>query len=131
MILLDTHALIWWMEGSGRLSEGAAAAIEEHAPALVSPISFWELAVLVERERISIDRDLSRWCRDLLASAAAEVAPLPPSAAISAARLLGFHGDPADRFIYATARELGIPLVSKDAKIRDYARQRGDVNVIW
>jgi len=40
MILLDTHALIWWVEGSGRLSPGAVAAIEEQPPALVSPISF-------------------------------------------------------------------------------------------
>jgi PIN domain nuclease of toxin-antitoxin system len=46
MILLDTHALIWWVEGSERLSRPAAQAIAEHAPALVSPISFWEVAVL-------------------------------------------------------------------------------------
>jgi PIN domain nuclease of toxin-antitoxin system len=61
----------------------------------------------------------------------AEVATLTPSAAISAARLPEFHGDPADRLIYATARELGVALVSKDTKIREYARRRGDVEVIW
>jgi PIN domain nuclease of toxin-antitoxin system len=131
MILLDTHALIWWIEESGHLSKRAAAAIEEHGPALVSPISFWELTVLVDRGRVSVDRDLPRWCRDLLASATAEVATLTPFAAISAARLPEFHGDPADRLIYATARELDVPLVSKDAKIREYARRRGDVEVIW
>ena len=131
MILLDTHALIWWVEDKGHLSGSAAAAIENQAPALVSPISFWELAVLVERRRVSIDRDLRLWCRDLLASAMAEVAGLTPSAAISAARLHGFHGDPADRIIYSTARELGVPLVSKDARIRDYATRLRDVEVIW
>jgi PIN domain nuclease of toxin-antitoxin system len=52
-------------------------------------------------------------------------------AAVSAARLPGFHGDPADRLIYATARELGVSLVSKDSKIQDYARERGDVEVLW
>lgn len=131
MILLDTHALIWWIEESGRLSERAADAIRVRGPALVSPISFWELAVLVERGRVSIDRELPRWCRDLLASSMAEVAALTPSAAISAARLPEFHGDPADRFIYATARELDIALVSKDTRIAEYARRRGDVEVIW
>lgn len=131
MILLDTHALIWWIEEGGRLSKRAAAAIEEGRPALVSPISFWELAVLVDRGRVAVDRDLARWSRDLLASAMAEVATLTPSTAISAARLPEFHGDPADRLTYATARELGIALVSKDSKLRAYARRRGDVQVIW
>jgi PIN domain nuclease of toxin-antitoxin system len=131
MILLDTHALIWWVEGSGHLSPSAEAAIEGQGPVLVSPISFWELAVLVDRGRVSIDRDLRLWCRDLLASAMAEVAGLTPSAAISAARLRGFHGDPADRIIYATARELEVALVSKDTKITEYAKRRGDVDVVW
>lgn len=131
MILLDTHVLIWWIEGSSRLSPAAAGAIREHAPVLISPISFWELAVLVERGRVSIDRDITRWCRDLLASGTAQVAALTSSAAIAAARLPAFHGDPADRFIYATARELGAGLVSKDAKIGQYAQQHGDVEVIW
>jgi PIN domain nuclease of toxin-antitoxin system len=131
MILLDTHALIWWIEGGGRLSQRAATSIEEGAPAMVSPISFWELAILVERGRVSVDRDLAIWCRDLLASGAAQVAPLTASAVIAAARLPEFHGDPADRLIYATARELGVPLVSKDARIRGYAARRGDAQVIW
>ncbi len=131
MILLDTHALIWWVEGSGRLSPGAVAAIEEQPPALVSPISFWELTVLTDRGRIAVDREVSQWCRDLLTAGTVQIATLTPFAAISAARLLEFHGDPADRFIYATVRELAVPLISKDAKIREYAAQRGDVEVIW
>ncbi|MGH2443672.1 MAG: type II toxin-antitoxin system VapC family toxin [Chloroflexota bacterium] len=131
MILLDTHVLIWWIGGDGRLSVRATAAIERDAPVLVSPVSFWELAVLVERGRVSIDRDITRWCRDLLASGAVHVAALTPSAAVSAARLHEFHGDPADRFIYATAGELSVALVSKDARITDYAHRYGDVEVIW
>ncbi len=131
MILLDTHTLIWLVEGSGRLSQGAAAAIEEQPPALVSPISFWELTVLTDRGRIAVDREVDQWCRALLTSGTAQVATLTPFAAISAARLLEFHGDPADRFIYATARELAVPLISKDTQIREYAAERGDVEVIW
>lgn len=131
MILLDTHALIWWVEGNGMLSRHAAVAIVEHAPALISPISLWELAVLVERGRVAVDRDLTLWCRDLFATGSVEMAALTASVAILAARLPGFHGDPADRFIYATAGELGVRLVSKDTRIREYARQRGDVEVVW
>ncbi len=131
MIMLDTHALIWWIEGGGRLSERAAGVIGEQAARLISPISFWEFTVLVERGRVAVDRDVGLWCRDLLSTGAVRVASLTPSAAISAARLPDFHGDPADRFIYATARELEVPLISKDAKIRSYAAQRGDLEVIW
>lgn len=131
MIVLDTHALIWWVGDRDRLSERAVAAIEGYGPVLVSPISFWETATLVERGRVSVDRDLSLWCRDLITSGAVRVAALTPSAAISAARLQQFHGDPADRLIYATARELGTSLVSKDRKIREYAQQHSDVRVVW
>jgi PIN domain nuclease of toxin-antitoxin system len=130
MILLDTHVLIWWMARTGRLSDEAAAAVARSV-ALVSPISFWELAVLMDRGRVALDREISRWCRDLLASGTVRTASLTPSAAIAAAQLPRFHGDPADRLIYATARDLGIPLVSKDEKIREYASRYRDVEVIW
>jgi PIN domain nuclease of toxin-antitoxin system len=128
--LLDTHVLIWWIDGGARLSERARRAIAETAP-LVSPISFWELAVLVDRGRVVIDRDVSVWSRDLLASELVGVAQLTPSAAVTAALLPNFHGDPADRLIYATAREHAIPLVSKDGRIREYGGDLGDVEVIW
>ena len=131
MILLDTHVLIWWIEDGGRLSKRAAAAIEGNGPRLVSPISFWELTVLVQRGRVTMDRDVNQWCRDLFVAGAAQVASLTPSAAIAAARLPDFHGDSADRFIYATAHELDAALISKDTKIRDYATERGDLEVIW
>ena len=106
-------------------SRRAAAAIEEQPPALVGPISFWELTVLTDRGRIAVDREVSQWCRDLLTSGVVQVATLTPLAAISAARLREFHGDPADRFIYATTRELAVPLCSKDAQIRAVRRPAG------
>jgi PIN domain nuclease of toxin-antitoxin system len=131
VILLDTHALIWWVEDGGKLSQRAAAAIVGHGPALVSPISFWEIAVLVERQRLAVDRDLTRWTRDLLDGGNVQLAELTAFAAVAAARLPDFHGDPADRFIYASARELDVMLVSKDERISAYAQRHGDVEVVW
>lgn len=87
--------------------------------------------MLVDRGRISLDREPSQWTRDLLASGVVQIAALTPSSAIAAAQLPDYHGDPADRFIYATARELAIPMVSKDETIRAYASDHGDVEVIW
>jgi PIN domain nuclease of toxin-antitoxin system len=131
VILLDTHVLIWWVQDAGRLSHSAAAAIEEHGEPLVSPISLWELAVLAQRGRVEIDGGVQRWTRQLLGSGIIGIAGLSATAAVTAAELPNFQGDPADRFIYATALDLRVPLISKDAKIRAYVKERPDVQVIW
>ncbi len=130
-MLLDTHVLLWWIAGDTRLSKRLRTAIAENGPALVSPITFWEIGTLSERGRIAIDRDLNQWVRDVCALDDIEIAPLTPGAAMSAARLTEFHADPADRLIYATARELRVPLASKDRMLRSYARRHGEVRVIW
>jgi len=87
--------------------------------------------VLVQRGRIKVDKEFAVWTRDVLADPSVGVAQLTPSAAVTAAGLPGFHGDPADRFIYATAKELAVPLASKDGRISDYAGLRDDVHVMW
>jgi PIN domain nuclease of toxin-antitoxin system len=52
------------------------------------------------------------------------MAPLTPEIAIAAAWLPDpLHGDPADRLLIATARDLAVPMITRDAKILDYARQ--------
>ena len=60
MILLDTHAWIWWRADPGRLSAPAAALIATTDRIGLSAISVWELAMLVRRGRISLDRDVAR-----------------------------------------------------------------------
>jgi PIN domain nuclease of toxin-antitoxin system len=101
------------------------------APVLLSPISFWEVATLVNKGRVELDRDMQQWVYDVCSEESIKLAPLTPSAAASAACLGGFHGDPADRLLYATARELRVPFVTKDRQIRDYARKSRDIEVIW
>ncbi len=61
------------------------------------------------------------------------VAELTVTAAVAAARLRdqGFPGDPADRLLYATARERGVPLVTKDERLRRHAREQRDLRVVW
>jgi PIN domain nuclease of toxin-antitoxin system len=133
MILLDTHALLWWQAGGERLSPAASRAIARADSVLISPISCWEVAALLARGRIALDRDVHVWVRDLLGSDGVELAPLSPQVAVAAALLgaAGFHGDPADRFLYATALEQSVPLVTKDETIRSYAEKAGDLRTIW
>ncbi|MGH7866882.1 MAG: type II toxin-antitoxin system VapC family toxin [Candidatus Dormibacteraceae bacterium] len=131
MILLDTHALLWWIEDQGHLPKKLTKRVARELPILVSPVSFWELAMLVERGRVSIDRNLLRWTRELLHTGQVEVAELTPQAAIIAAQLKDFRGDPADRLIYATAGELKIALISKDRQMHEHSRRYPGVQVLW
>lgn len=132
MILLDTHVLIWWASGElQKLSPPALAAIEAEieraaqpgqAPELlVSAISCWEVAMLVQRGRLALSLEVERWLAMVASIPAVRLLPLEAAVAVAATRLPGpFHADPADRFLVAQARELAVPLLSADRKIRDY-----------
>ena len=132
MILLDTHVLLWWASGDlQRLSPQARAAIEAEieraalpgqAPGLlVSAISCWEVAMLVQRGRLALSLEVERWLAVVASIPAVRLLPLEPAVAVAATRLPEpFHADPADRFLVAQARELAVPLLSADRKIRDY-----------
>lgn len=132
MILLDTHAVLWWQAGGDRLSVRAAREIARADTVLVSPVSCWEIATLLRKGRILLDRDLSTWVRDLLDADQVQVATLSPEAGSTAGGLgEAFPGDPVDRLLWATASSLLVPLVTKDRAIRQFAAEAGDVRVVW
>ncbi len=120
MILLDTHVWIWWAaETPRRLSARARRAIAESPSIAVSAISPWEVAMLVTKGRLELDRDVLVWIRQALALPRVTLVPLTPEIAVRSTRLgAGFPGDPADRILVATARELGASLVTKDRILR-------------
>lgn len=122
MIVLDTHAWLWWVAEPGRLSAAAREAIDDADAIGISTLSAWEVAMLVERGRISLDRDVAAWVGQALARGRVEA--IPPTAKIAvAAGLLDrerFPGDPVDRMIYATARASRAALVTRDAAIRAF-----------
>ncbi len=132
-LLLDTHVLLWWQAGGQLLSARAARELSRADTVLISPITCWEVATLVARGRVRLDRDVFDWVRDVFSQERIELAPLSAQAAVGAARLTeaGFHGDPVDRFLYATARQRVVPFVTKDARIRSFARAQRDVRAIW
>jgi PIN domain nuclease of toxin-antitoxin system len=75
---------------------------------------------------------VAAWARQLFDEDRVGRADLTPQAAVAAATLPpDFPGDPADRFLYATARELAVPFLTKDARLQQYARTAGDVRTIW
>lgn len=131
MILLDTHAWIWWISDPDRLPLQTRQAIDLAAgrhELFVSTISAWEVAMLVRKGRLSLTLDVRDWV------ARCEALPfltfVPPSAAIAveATRLPEFaHSDPAGRIIIATALSLGARLVTKDEKIAAWPH----VETLW
>ncbi len=139
MILLDTHAVLWWADGDRqRLSDAALEAIDREIESasqpdgspglLVSAISCWEVAMLVQRGRLALSLDVERWLTLLISHPAVRLVALEPAVAVAATRLPEpFHADPADRFLVAQARALAIPLISADSKIRSY----GHVRSLW
>jgi PIN domain nuclease of toxin-antitoxin system len=123
VIVLDTHAWLWWLADPSRLSPLARDTIAG-APAIgVSTLSPWEVATLVRRGRISLDRDVRDWVRRALAEDRVESIAPDADVALAAAQLDGaaFPGDPADRFIFATAKALDAVLVTRDERLRAFA----------
>lgn len=125
VIVLDTHVWLWWLSAPERLSDAAAEAIDRASNIGVSTLSAWEVAMLVARGRIVLDRGVSEWVGQGLADARVEA--LAPSAQVAvAAGLLdakSFPVDPVDRLIYATARSVGATLVTRDRAIRTFDSQ--------
>ena len=128
MILLDTHAWVWWAADRAKLSAAARAAIAAEDERGISGISLWEVATLAANGKLILDRDLKDWIEGALASAQVRVVPIRADIAVRSTRLgHAFHGDPADRLIVATAISEAARLVTKDAKIRSYA----GVESVW
>lgn len=122
-VLLDTHAALWLARGE--LAAGAAALLEDvvalDAPVLISPISAWELGMLVARKRVALPSSPVAWLNGLIA-AGASWAPLTPQVLADASFLPGeIHRDPADRILAATARAFGYRLMTRDRALLAYA----------
>ncbi len=119
MILLDTHTLVWLDEGNIRLGKKALSLIDQALQSkelFVSSITFWEVAMLVEKGRLNMQMSVALWRKSLLENGLQEIA-LSGNIAIQSAILKEFHGDPADRMIVATAIESTMTLCTADTKI--------------
>lgn len=124
MLLLDTHAALWMVEGRP-MSDAAKKAIGRAAATdsvLFSAVSGWEIGLLVEKQKFALSIPVRQWIERLAALPGITVLPLDMEIAVAATELpQPFVHDPADRFLVATARTLAIPIVTRDMSILDYA----------
>jgi len=131
MIVLDTHAWVWFISNPELLSERAKrhvdAAVEEKA-VMISSISVWEVALLIAKKRLILTLELNDWVAKSEMLPFFKFIPVDNSVAIKSVNLpQPLHSDPADRIIIATAISLGAPMVTKDEKILNYSQ----VQTIW
>lgn len=136
-VLLDTCAVIWLANGDP-MAPAALAAIQaagRGAGIFISPVTAWEIGLL-SRPRpnrpaaMAFLPDPKTWFARVMAAPGVREAALTAAIAVDASWLPGaLHGDPGDRMIIATARDHGLPVVTRDAAILAYA-QAGHVAAV-
>ena len=122
-LLLDTHIWLWWLHGQSELPTADREALDAIAaagtPPAISAISLWEAQMLASKGRLHLDSPLTHWLPTAAAPEIVTVLPLDTDVVLALDALpAGFHGDPADRIIVATARAHGLPLATRDGNIR-------------
>jgi PIN domain nuclease of toxin-antitoxin system len=118
--LLDTHALVWWVSGTGapsRSQKRAFASASERAPLGLSDISLWEVGALHERSKLKLSLPLRDWLSRATAAPLVRTLQLSPAVVAEMCALPGTRWDPADRLIVATARVHGLRLITSDSRI--------------
>jgi PIN domain nuclease of toxin-antitoxin system len=125
-LLLDTHIWLWALLEPERLTNAVRTALESPDNELwLSPISVWEAMVLAERGRVTVNAAPAEWVREMVRAIPRREAPLTHDIALASRELSLSHQDPADRFLAATARVLGLTLVTADERLlqcNDYER---------
>jgi PIN domain nuclease of toxin-antitoxin system len=129
MIVLDTHALLWWALDPDRLSPAATARVREmeHHGGFASAISIWELGVKIQRGKLDLGISIGELTRRIDKSAIVQLLAVDTATWLQSLELAWDHRDPADRVIVATAILQGVPLVTADDEIHRFP----GVTCVW
>jgi PIN domain nuclease of toxin-antitoxin system len=115
-LLLDTHALLWWLADDPRLARSAAASIADAELVAVSAASAWEIAIKQATGTLEGPDDLPA---EMATNGFTEL-PVTVAHAAAAGALPPHHADPFDRMLIAQARLEGLTLVTRDARLAEY-----------
>jgi PIN domain nuclease of toxin-antitoxin system len=130
-LVADSHAVLWYTQGSGRLSEHAATALTEAEATdgvIVSVVSLLDLWYVTQTTKVLTEAEVSEVRTAVVTSPAFVLQPVGLDV-IDATTAIprDLLSDPWDRFIVATAKTLDLSLVTKDQAVRD----SGLVSTIW
>ena len=124
-VLLDTQALLWFLLDDPKLSDAATAVIgHPGSEVLVSPASYWEIAIKISLGKYALDEPVSAFFERELQANQFTILPILPRHAAQVAELPFHHRDPFDRLIIAQALVEDVPVVSSDAQWDAYAVHR-------
>lgn len=117
-LLLDTHIWIWSLLQPEKMVPRVRRALEDPAnEKWLSPISVWELVILVDKKRVSLNVGIDKWVAQSMAIAPLREAPLTSEVALATRETRLSHRDPADAFLVATAKVFELTLVTTDAQL--------------
>ncbi|MDE0051313.1 MAG: type II toxin-antitoxin system VapC family toxin [Rhodospirillales bacterium] len=126
-VLLDTHAFLWWVSDSRRLSTAAYRAIDNQTNEIViSAASAWEIATKHRLGKLPEAESIATDIADCIADEGFEALSISVADAERSGRLPGLHGDPFDRLLVAQALRHDLAIVSADAQFDRYG-----VNRLW
>ncbi|MBI4614613.1 MAG: type II toxin-antitoxin system VapC family toxin [Planctomycetes bacterium] len=126
-ILLDTHAFLWGLADSGRLSRRALRLMEDEGNELLwSAASSWEVAIKYALGRIRLPEPPGRYLPARLQAQRVDPLPVSDAHAWRVAELPPHHRDPFDRLLIAQALVEGLPIVTADRAFKKY-----DVDILW
>lgn len=119
MILLDTCVIIWDALAPDKLTPKAKRAIDHHENELmISDISFWEISMLIKKDRLTVDTTAAEFLNLVLQSRTFHVQPITPEIAdLSVNFGPEINNDPADRIISATSILMNAPIVTADKNL--------------
>lgn len=125
LVLLDTHALLWWLADDPSLSRRARAAIADVTHGvLVSAVAAWEIATKVRLGKLPTAADLAADLASIVDAEGFEILPISGDHAIRAGLLPGSHKDPFDRMLIAQAQAENLVLVSNEQAFDAYGVRR-------
>ena len=117
-LLLDTHIWLWGLLDPSKLTNRVARALEDSKNELwLSPISVWELIILVDKGRIVLNSEVVEWITEAFKKVPLKEATITNDVVLETRAVRLPHRDPADRFLVATARVLDLTLVTADERL--------------
>lgn len=132
-ILLDTHVMLWVLLKPEEISEAVRKTIssaQSNYRLFLSSISLWEIAMLRSKKRINIYEPIKNFLQSIESIRGIDIINISSAIAAESTLLIdGFHGDPADRIIVATAVNNGATLLTRDRKILSWA-ELGNIKAI-
>lgn len=124
-LLLDTHTILWFVDGSPRLSSAAKRIIEDSdSQSFVSIASLWEIGIKIGLKRLRIDVSIGVFVATMVERNGFELLPVNVAHIVEVASLPFHHRDPFDRTIVAQCRVENFSVVGADAAFDGYAVSR-------